>query len=232
MAGREDDIELLKKLMEAGQFPAKTPTLSARGAASVALAFMCGVPITALVRLTRADWRPEGRDLVAIAPEGEHGPRRAAKARLTPVLGTPMAVVERCLALVGPGGPDTPLLQSANGGACVFNAVDSCFDKATRRMGRPALRLGRVRALFVSLVEEADDRHDGTAEYVAGQDRMARAPVGYSLENPPPEGAMRALLERAFPFHAPWRLLTHAGGGRGPKIAKLPPRANARRGIL
>lgn len=225
MVGRDDDLALLKGLMEAGRFPAKSAVLSARGAATVALSLMCGVPKQGLVALRRAQWRPRGRDLVAMDPEGHYGGLRDSKARVVPLLGTSKAVVERYLALSGPGGPETALLQAETGGPCVANAVDLAFERAMARAGRPDLTLGRMRTLFVAMVEEADDRGDGTAEYLLGENRGARAPHGHTLADPPSEEAMRALLERAFPFHKPWRLLTHAGGGRGPKLGGTSARA-------
>lgn len=231
MGAVDEDLELLKRLMEAGQFPGRNPVLSARGAASVALTLMCGVPITALAALTRAQWRPEGHDAVVVDPPGQYRDLQASKFRAVPLLGTAKTVVERYLALAGPGGPETPLLQAEKGGSCAHNAIDGAFDKAARRLGRPGLKLGRVRALFITRVEEADRDRDGMAEYLTGQDRIARAPGGWSAEDPPPEAAMRALLARAFPFHEPWRLLTHGGGGRGVKIEKTAPRMNRKRGV-
>ena len=214
-------IEVLGKLMEAGQFPGRKPNLQMRGSAMTALVFLCGVPITMLPRLTRAHWRPAGRDVIVLDPEGQYDERRGIKARTIPLVGTAKVVVERYMAAYGSAAPETPILLSEDGqGPLAFNALKVAFENGAKRAGCPGLKLGSVRALFITLLETANTDRSGIAEYITGQDRTAQAPMGYSLENPPPESAMRALMERALPFAKPWRLLIHAPSGRGPKVEK------------
>ena len=195
----------MRALLEADALPAKTAVNRKRGAAVTALASLCGAGLRAQERLTGADWRPDGRDVVLL----RRGDRAALRA--VPLVPTARIVVERFLTSTGGRAADAPLFPTARSGArWPLHAVNADLGRAC------GVTFDDLRALFVGALDQAVDCAPWTLSYLIGRSLGQAGQFG--LVPPPSEGAMRALLLAALPVARPWRRLTHAGGGRGPKL--------------
>lgn len=207
-------IEALARLMEAGAIRGD-PVSAARVAASVALSHLAGACMEHLPRLTLADWRPDGRQVVVLDPADFYPARRAALARCVSVPDAAVVVVERYLQMRGRGGgPGAPLLSKEDGTALsAATPLRKALGRACVALGLDpaATTFGSARGLYCQAISGLE-REDGLYEYMCGIGRSTSGGSLYSQSAPPPDAVMAAAAAAALPLAAPWRRLASPRG--------------------